>query len=192
MIGTTISRYEIIEKLGEGGMGVVYKAQDTKLERPVALKFLAAHLVSNEEAKKRFIREAKAAAALDHPNICTLYEIDEAGGRTFMAMAYLEGRTLEERISEGPLPIEEALDIGMQVAKGLQKAHGKGIYHRDIKPSNLVLVDEGPKERLVKIMDFGLAHLADQSKLTQKDTALGTPAYMSPEQAQRRTGGPSH
>ena len=192
MIGTTIPRYEIIEKLGEGGMGVVYKAQDTKLERPVALKFLAAHLVSNEEAKKRFIREAKAAAALDHPNICTLYEIDEASGRTFMAMAYLEGRTLEERISEGPLPIEEALDIGMQVTKGLQKAHGKGIYHRDIKPSNLVLVDEGPKERLVKIMDFGLAHLADQSKLTQKDTALGTPAYMSPEQAQRRTGGPSH
>ena len=97
MIGTTISRYEIIEKLGEGGMGVVYKAQDTKLERPVALKFLAAHLVSNEEAKKRFIREAKAAAALDHPNICTLYEIDEAGGRTFMAMAYLEGRTLEQK-----------------------------------------------------------------------------------------------
>ena len=184
MIGTTISRYEITEKLGEGGMGVVYKAQDTKLERPVALKFLAAHLVSNEEAKKRFMREAKAAAALDHPNICTLYEIDEASGRTFMAMAYLEGRTLEERISEGPLPIEEALDIGMQVAKGLQKAHGKRIYHRDIKPSNLVLVDEGPKERLVKIMDFGLAHLADQSKLTQKDTALGTPAYMSPEQAQ--------
>ncbi len=184
MIGATISRYEITEKLGEGGMGVVYKAQDTKLERPVALKFLAAHLVSNEEAKKRFMREAKAAAALDHPNICTLYEIDEANGHTFMAMAYLEGRTLEERISEGPLPIEEALDIGTQVAKGLQKAHGKGIYHRDIKPSNLVLVDEGPKERLVKIMDFGLAHLADQSKLTQKDTALGTPAYMSPEQAQ--------
>ena len=184
MIGTTISHYRITEKLGEGGMGVVYKAEDTKLARPVALKFLAAHLLSNEEAKKRFIREAKAAAALDYPNICTLYEIDEANGRTFMAMAYLEGRTLEAKISEGPLPIEDAIDIATQVAKGLQKAHAKRIYHRDIKPSNLVLVDEGPKERLVKIMDFGLAHLADQSKLTQKDTALGTPAYMSPEQTQ--------
>ena len=184
MIDTTISHYKITEKLGEGGMGVVYKAEDTKLERPVALKFLAAHLLSNEEAKKRFIREAKAAAALDHPNICTLYEIDEASGRTFLAMAYLEGRTLEQMISEGPLRIEDALDIGTQIAKGLQKAHGKGIYHRDIKPSNLFLVDEGPKERLVKIMDFGLAHLVDQSKLTLKDTALGTPAYMSPEQVQ--------
>ena len=184
MIGTTISHYRITEKLGEGGMGVVYKAEDTKLDRPVALKFLAAHLLSNEEAKRRFIREAKAAAALDHPNICTLYEIDEVNGRTFMAMAYLEGRTLEQKIGEGPLPIEDALDIATQAAKGLQKAHAKRIYHRDIKPSNLVLVDEGPKERLVKIMDFGLAHLADQSKLTQKDTALGTPAYMSPEQTQ--------
>ena len=172
MIGTTISHYKITEKLGEGGMGVVYKAEDTKLERPVALKFLAAHLLSNEEAKKRFIREAKAAAALDHPNICTLYEIDEANGRTFMAMAYLEGRTLEQQISEGPLRIEDALDIGAQIAKGLQKAHGKGVYHRDIKPTNLILVDEGPKECLVKIMDFGLAHLVDQSKLTLKDTAL--------------------
>ncbi len=184
MTGTTISHYIVTGKLGEGGMGIVYKAEDTKLERPVALKFLAPHLLSNEEAKKRFIREAKAAAALDHPNICTLYEIDEANGRTFMAMAYLEGRTLEQQISEGPLRIEDALDIGAQIAKGLQKAHGKGIYHRDIKPSNLFLVDEGPKERLVKIMDFGLAHLVDQSKLTLKDTALGTPAYMSPEQAQ--------
>ena len=184
MIGTTISHYRITEKLGEGGMGVVYKAEDTKLDRPVALKFLAAHLLANEEAKRRFIREAKAAAALDHPNICTLYEIDEVNGRTFMAMAYLEGRTLEQKIGEGPLPIEDALDIATQAAKGLQKAHAKRIYHRDIKPSNLVLVDEGPKERLVKIMDFGLAHLADQSKLTQKDTALGTPAYMSPEQTQ--------
>ena len=184
MIGTSISHYHITEKLGEGGMGVVYKAEDTKLDRPVALKFLAAHLLSNEEAKRRFIREAKAAAALDHPNICTLYEIDEANGRTFMAMAFLDGRTLEQKIGEGPLPIEDALDIATQVAKGLQKAHAKRIYHRDIKPSNLVLVDEGPKERLVKIMDFGLAHLADQSKLTQKDTALGTPAYMSPEQTQ--------
>ena len=184
MTGTTISHYIVTGKLGEGGMGIVYKAEDTELERPVALKFLAPHLLSNEEAKKRFIREAKAAAALDHPNICTLYEIDEANGRTFMAMAYLEGRTLEQQISEGPLRIEDALDIGTQIAKGLQKAHGKGIYHRDIKPTNLILVDEGPKERLVKIMDFGLAHLVDQSKLTLKDTALGTPAYMSPEQAQ--------
>ena len=184
MIGTTISHYKITGKLGEGGMGIVYKAEDTKLERPVALKFLAAHLLANEEAKKRFMREAKAAGALDHPNICTLYEIDEASGRTFLAMAYLEGRTLEQMISEGPLRIEDVLDIGTQIAKGLQKAHGKGIHHRDIKPSNMVLVDETPKERLVKIMDFGMAQLVDQSRLTLKDTALGTPAYMSPEQAQ--------
>ena len=126
MIDTTISHYKITEKLGEGGMGVVYKAEDTKLERLVALKFLAAHLLSNEEAKKRFIREAKAAAAIDHPNICTLYEIDEASGRTFLAMAYLEGRTLEQMISEGPLRIEDALDIGTQIAKGLAEDARQG------------------------------------------------------------------
>ena len=184
MIGQAVSHYKITEKLGEGGMGVVYKADDTKLDRSVALKFLAPHLLGDEEAKARFLREAKAAAALDHPNICTLYEIDEEDGRTFMAMAYLEGPTLEEKIRQGLLPLDDALDIAMQMAKGLEQAHGKNIYHRDIKPSNLVLLEKGPAERLVKIMDFGLAYLADYSKLTLKDTTLGTPAYMSPEQAQ--------
>ena len=186
MIGETISHYQVTGEIGEGGMGVVYKAQDTKLERTVALKFLAAHLLSDEEAKKRFIREAKAAAALDHPNICTVHEIDEVRGKTFIAMAYLEGQTLEQKIAECPLKFDDALDIAAQIAKGLAEAHGKGIYHRDIKPSNAMLLEKGSSGRLVKIMDFGLAHLTGQSQLTLKDTSLGTPAYMSPGQAEGR------
>ena len=186
MIGQTISHYQVTEEIGEGGMGVVYKAQDTKLGRTVALKFLAAHLLSDEEAKKRFIREAKAAAALDHPNICTVHEIDEVRGKTFIAMAYLEGQTLEQKIAECPLKFDDALDIAAQIAKGLAEAHGKGIYHRDIKPSNAMLLQKGSSGRLVKIMDFGLAHLTGQSQLTLKDTSLGTPAYMSPGQAEGR------
>ena len=184
MIGPDISHYKITAKLGEGGMGVVYKATDTKLERTVALKFLARHMLSNDEAKKRFVREAKAAAALDHPNICTVHEIDEADGETFIAMAFLEGRTLADAIAAGPLKLADVIDITTQTAKGLREAHGKGIFHRDIKPSNMVLIEKGAKERLVKIMDFGLAHLTDRSKLTEDNTTLGTPAYMSPEQAQ--------
>ncbi len=184
MIGRVISHYEITDKLGEGGMGVVYKAVDSKLERTVALKFLARHMLSNEEAKKRFVREAKAAAALDHPNICTVHEIDEADGETFIAMAFLEGRTLADAIADGPLKLRDVIDITTQTAKGLREAHGKGIFHRDIKPSNIVLIEKTVKDRLVKIMDFGLAHLTDRSKLTEDNTTLGTPAYMSPEQAQ--------
>jgi serine/threonine protein kinase len=134
LIGQTISHYKITDKLGEGGMGVVYKAEDTKLERTVALKFLAAHLLNDDEAKARFLREAKAAAALHHANICPVHEIDEADGRTFISMAFIEGETLDERIGKGPLPIKDALDIGHQIAKGLQAAHEKGIVHRDIKP----------------------------------------------------------
>ena len=186
MTGETISHYLVTEEVGQGGMGIVYKAQDTKLGRTVALKFLAAHLLSNEEANKRFIREAKAAAALDHPNICTVHEIDEVRGKTFIAMAYLEGQTLEQKIAECPLKFDDALDIAAQIGKGLAEAHAKGIYHRDIKPSNAMLLEKGSSGRLVKIMDFGLAHLTGQSQLTQKDTSLGTPAYMSPGQAEGR------
>ena len=181
MVGQTISHYKIVEKLGEGGMGVVYKAEDLKLERPVALKFLAAHAIEDPEHKARFIREAKAAARLDHQNICPIYEIDEADGQTFLAMACLEGQTLKDKIAERPLKLDEALNIAIQTAQGLKAAHQKEIVHRDIKPANLMLTEEGQ----VKIMDFGLAQLADRSKLTKTTTMLGTPAYMSPEQAQR-------
>ena len=181
MIGHTISHYKITEKLGEGGMGVVYKAEDTKLDRPVALKFLAPHLLRDDEARKRFEREAKAAARLDHPNICTVYEIDEAEGRTFIVMAFLEGRPLSDRIKEGPLKLPEALSVAIQTADGLEAAHEKGITRRDIKPDNLMLM-KGSRG-LVKVMDFGLAHLAGGSKFTREGTTLGTMAYMSPEQA---------
>ena len=181
MIGTTISHYKITEKLGEGGMGVVYKATDTKLERPIALKFLAAHATDDPEHKARFIREAKAAARLDHQNICSVYEIDEADGKTFLAMALLEGQTVKDKIAERPLKLEEALDITIQTAQGLEAAHEKAIVHRDIKSANLMLTPQGQ----VKIMDFGLAQLADRTKLTKTTTMLGTPAYMSPEQALR-------
>ena len=181
MTGETISHYRIAEKLGEGGMGVVYKAEDTKLERPVALKFLAPHAIEDPEHKARFVREAKAAARLDHQNICPIYEIDETEGQTFLAMAYLEGQTLKDKIAERPLKLDEALDIAIQTAQGLKVAHQKEIVHRDIKPANLMLTEEGQ----VKIMDFGLAQLADRSRLTKTTTMLGTPAYMSPEQARR-------
>ena len=180
MIGKTISHYKIVEKLGEGGMGVVYKAEDTKLERSVALKFLAAHLLDDDEAKQRFLREAKAAAALDHPNICTVHEIDEVEGKTFLAMAFLKGETLEDRIAKGPLPLKDALDIARQVAEGLQAAHAEGIVHRDIKPANVLVSPEGR----ATIMDFGLARLTEASRLTKADQTVGTAAYMSPEQMQ--------
>ena len=182
MIGQTISHYKITDKLGEGGMGVVYKAQDTKLDRPVALKFLAPHLLRDEEGRKRFEREAKAAAKLDHPNICTVYEIDEVDGRTFIVMAFLEGRPLSERIDEGPLKLPEALSIAIQMAEGLEAAHQKGITHRDIKPDNVMLMSGS--RGLVKLMDFGLAQLAGSSQFTREGTTLGTVNYMSPEQAE--------
>ncbi len=162
-------------------MGVVYKAEDTSLERPVALKFLAAHLVFDEDVRKRFEREAKAAAALSHPNICTVHEIAEANGATFIAMAFLEGEGLDKKIEAGPLKLKDALDISVQVAQGLQAAHEKKIVHRDIKPANLMITASGSKQ-LVTIMDFGLAQLADRSKLTRADQTMGTVTYMSPEQ----------
>ena len=182
MIGRTLSHYRITEKLGEGGMGVVYKAEDTKLRRTVALKFLHADAIEDAEAKERFLREAQAAAGLDHPNICTVYEIDEVEGETFLAMAYVEGRTVKDKIRDRPLKLEAAIDIAVQTAEGLKAAHQKGVVHRDIKAANLMLTEEGQ----VKIMDFGLALLAEQSRLTKTSTILGTPAYMSPEQAERR------
>ena len=185
VIGRTISHYRITGKLGEGGMGVVYKAEDIRLGRPVALKFLTAQLLEDEEARQRFTREAKAAAALDHPNVCTIHEIDEADGRTFLAMAFLEGRTVKDKIAERPLKLDDALDIAIQTAQGLQAAHEKGIVHRDIKPANLMVTPQNQ----VKIMDFGLAQLAEQSRLTKTSTILGTPAYMSPEQAERKPTG---
>ena len=178
----SISHYQLLEKLGEGGMGVVYKAEDTKLKRNVALKFLAPHLTQDPKARERFLREAQAAAAVDHPNICTVYEIDEAGGQIFIAMAYVEGQSLEKKTEAGPLEIAEALEIAMQVVQGLQAAHEKGIVHRDIKSANLMLTPQGR----LKIMDFGLAQLVNRSRLTQTGTSLGTPAYMSPEQAKRQ------
>ena len=179
ILNQTISHYRITEKLGEGGMGVVYKANDTKLDRPVALKFLAAHAIDDPEHKARFIRESKAAARLDHQNICSVYEIDEADGQTFLAMAFLEGQTIKDKIAERPLKVEEALDIAIQTAQGLEAAHAKAIVHRDIKSANLMLASQGQ----VKIMDFGLAQLADLSRLTKTTTMMGTPAFMSPEQA---------
>ncbi len=163
-------------------MGVVYKATDTKLDRPVALKFLAPHLLRDDEGRKRFAREAKATASLDHPNICTVHEIDEADGRTFIVMAFLEGRPLSEKIGEGPLKLPEALSTAIQIAEGLEAAHEKGIVHRDIKPDNVMLM-KGSRG-LLKIMDFGLAQLAGSSKLTRGGSTLGTMSYMSPEQAE--------
>ncbi|MHC4743304.1 MAG: serine/threonine protein kinase, partial [Planctomycetota bacterium] len=183
MIGETISHYKIVEKLGEGGMGVVYKAEDTRLKRAVALKFLSPELMRSEEWKHRFIREAQAASALDHPSICTTYEIDEIDDQTFIAMSYIEGHSLAERIESGPLEPHEAVRIAIQVAEGLQKAHRKGIVHRDIKPANIMLTDDGQ----AKILDFGLAKLADRTRLTKTAAVMGTVNYMSPEQARGDT-----
>jgi serine/threonine protein kinase/tetratricopeptide (TPR) repeat protein len=186
VIGKTISHYKILEKLGEGGMGVVYKAEDTKLKRTVALKFLPPELTRDEQAKKRFIIEAQAASALDHPHICTIYEIDETeDGRIFIVMAYYEGETLKEKIESGSLGIDEAVDVSIQIAKGLSRAHESGITHRDMKPANVMITKRGE----AKIVDFGLAKLAGQTKLTKKGTTLGTVAYMSPEQTKGKEVG---
>ena len=180
MIGETISHYKILEKLGQGGMGVVYKAEDTKLKRTVALKFLPPELTRDREAKERFIQEAQAACAIDHPDICTIHEIDETeDGRLFIAMAFYQGDTLKQKIERGPLRVEEAVDIAFRIARGLGRAHEAGIVHRDIKPGNIMITERGD----VKIVDFGLAKLAGQAKLTKTGSTLGTAAYMSPEQA---------
>jgi serine/threonine protein kinase/tetratricopeptide (TPR) repeat protein len=180
MIGRTISHYKILEKLGEGGMGVVYKAEDTKLKRYVALKFLPPELTRNEGAKERFIHEAQAASALQHSNICNIHDIDETDdGRLFIVMDCYEGEMLKEKIARGPMKLEEAVDIALQAASGLSKAHEKGIIHRDVKPANIFVTTDGT----VKILDFGLAKLPDRTLLTRAGTTLGTVEYMSPEQA---------
>ena len=180
MIGRTISHYKITEKLGEGGMGVVYKAEDIRLKRDIALKFLPTHLLGKADIRARFEREAQAAAALHHPNICPVFEIDEVNGKAFIAMAFIKGESLDKKIAQGPLKLDEALDIAQQIAKGLEAAHKRGIFHRDIKPENVIVDDSGH----VTIMDFGLAQLTEASRLTKTDETLGTVAYMSPEQTE--------
>jgi serine/threonine protein kinase/Tol biopolymer transport system component len=179
LIGSTIFRYKVLERLGGGGAGVVYKAEDTRLERLVALKFLSSYRAGNEADKRRFLREARVSSALDHPNICTVYEVDETeDGRLFIAMALCEGETLKRRIERGPLPLAEAVDVAAQIASGLAAAHAKGIVHRDVKPANVIVAPDGR----VKIVDFGIAKLPDQSRLTRDGTAVGTAGYMAPEQ----------
>ena len=180
MIGTFLSHYKILEKLGEGGMGVVYKAQDTKLDRIVALKFLPQHLTTDAAEQERFVHEARAASSLNHPNITTIHEIDEVNGKMFIVMEYCEGKTLRQIIESEDLSIRKVLDIAIQTCEGLALAHEKGIVHRDIKSDNIILT---PRNQ-VKIMDFGLAKLKGASKLTKAGSTLGTAAYMSPEQAQ--------
>ncbi len=180
MIGKTISHYKILEKLGEGGMGVVYKAQDTKLDRIVALKFLPKHLLCDSEAKIRFEHEAKAASALNHTNITTIHEIDEIEGECFIAMECVEGKSLKKLSEEKAFSIKEVVDIAIQVCEGLAIAHEKGIVHRDIKSDNIMVTSRGQ----VKIMDFGLAKLKGASKVTKTGSTLGTLPYMSPEQVQ--------
>ncbi len=173
-------KYKIIEKLGKGGMGTVYKAEDTKLKRTVALKFLAPALTGDTEARERFIHEAQAASALDHPNICTVHEVDETEeGEMYISMAFYKGESLKERIKKKPLELEEIIDIAIQVAEGLTKAHEEGIVHRDVKSANIMITEEG----LVKIVDFGLAKLSGLTRITRLGIAMGTIDYMSPEQA---------
>jgi eukaryotic-like serine/threonine-protein kinase len=172
-------KYRIEGKIGQGGMGIVYKAEDIKLRRPVALKFLPPHLVDSPELRERFLVEARAAAALSHPNICVIHEVGEASGQSFIAMEYVEGETLRERIKKGRVGAEQALDLAIQVAAGLGEAHRKGVIHRDIKSANIMVTPEGQ----AKIMDFGLAKLQGGSVLTKSQTTMGTVPYMSPEQA---------
>lgn len=184
MIGKVVSHYEIVEPLGAGGMGVVYKAHDQKLDRFVAMKFLPPHIGVDAEIKQRFVNEARAASALDHSNICTIHEIDESDdGQLFIVMALYEGESLKDRIARGPMPLTDVLDLGAQIADGLSLAHEQGILHRDIKPANIFVTRRGQ----AKILDFGLAKVTGSTKLTQTGTSMGTLNYMAPEQLQGET-----
>ncbi len=180
MIDKTILHYKITDKLGEGGMGVVYKAEDTKLKREVAIKLLPNFIAKSAEDKIRFENEAQAAASLNHPNIATIHAIEEFENQIFIVMEYINGPELMQKIDEGSLSIEESFGIIEQIANGLTAAHQKGIIHRDIKSSNIMLTQTGQ----VKIMDFGLAKVKGSSQITKIGTTVGTAAYMSPEQAQ--------
>jgi len=179
MFGKNISHYKLIEKLGEGGMGVIYKAEDIKLKRIVALKILPESFTKDEELRRRFIYEAEHASSLQHPNICTIHEIDETeDGQYFIAMDYYEGETLKSKISKEKLSFDEIIIITTQIAEGLNKAHKKGIIHRDIKPANIFITKEG----VIKIIDFGLSKKVDQTQFTRIWMKFGTTDYMSPEQ----------
>jgi tetratricopeptide (TPR) repeat protein/predicted Ser/Thr protein kinase len=178
MIGQTVGHYKVMDKIGEGGMGAVYKAEDTILHRLVALKTLSSHLAEDEEARKRFVREAEATSSLNHPNITTIYELLEDEGKHHICMEYVEGKTIRDIIESGHVSIRKAVDIILQAAEAIQAAHAKGILHRDIKSSNIMVSMEGR----VKVMDFGLAHLEERSQLTRTGTTMGTLAYSSPEQ----------
>jgi len=179
--GRVLSHYRLEERLGGGGMGLLYRATDLKLGRAVAIKLLARHLASDEAAKARFTREARSASALDHPNIANVYEIGEADGELFIAMALYEGETLKQRMEKGRLAVDETLTILRQVLLGLEAAHGAGIVHRDIKPANVLVTNKGT----VKILDFGLAKLVSDAQaqtMTEMGQTIGTVLYMSPEQ----------
>jgi hypothetical protein len=180
MEGRVVSHYRILERLGAGGMGVVYRAEDTRLKRVVALKFLPTDLTQDKEARERFVQEAQAASALDHPNICAIYDVDAVDDQLFISMAYYEGETLKQRIGRGPLPVADALDLAQQIGRGLEHAHHAGIVHRDIKPANVIVTRDG----LVKIVDFGIAKILDRTGPTRTGLTLGTVAYMAPEQVQ--------
>ena len=182
MTGQTISHYLILDKLGAGAMGVVYRAEDTKLRRPVAIKFIHPNAVVQPEFRERFRREAQAAAVIDHPNVCHVHELQESGDQLFIVMSLVDGCTLKDCIEAAGMSPSNAVDIAIQIAEGLKAAHAKGIIHRDLKPGNIMISSANE----VKITDFGLALLADRSRLTAPGTVMGTFSYMSPEQAQAK------
>ena len=185
MIGQTISHYRILEKLGEGGMGVVYKAEDIKLKRTVALKFLPSHNKISEQDRARFLQEAQAAAGLNHPNICVIHAIEEDNEQQFIVMECLDGATLREKIASGALPAKQAVDYAVQIGEALQEAHGKGIVHRDIKADNIMINSKGQ----IKVMDFGLAKLKGAAKLTRPSSTVGYISLHGPRTDTRRHRG---